>query len=154
MQLQGIQLEHTSSPVWFHASVRRVVGVISTCEAFPDICVKSKKRFRYGNELFQAGCVGAPALEAAIGATKSFWPHHAIELKRLTGRALTNARTVQEAQMNHSIYSADRGTHLKIVAVALLSVSLWPGLDGHRATGAAMAMPLKRASRRPGNQSR
>jgi len=27
----------------------------------------------------------------------------------------------QEAQMNHSIYSADRSTHLKIVVVALVA---------------------------------
>jgi hypothetical protein len=31
------------------------------------------------------------------------------------------ARTRQEAQMNHSIHSADRSTHLKIVVVALVA---------------------------------
>jgi hypothetical protein len=35
---------------------------------------------------------------------------------------------VQEAQMNHSIYSADRSTHLKIVVVALCAAIVVAGL--------------------------
>jgi hypothetical protein len=35
---------------------------------------------------------------------------------------------VQEAQVNHSIYSADRGTHLKIVMIALVAGIALAGL--------------------------
>jgi hypothetical protein len=34
----------------------------------------------------------------------------------------------QEAEMNHSIYSADRTTHLKIVAIALVAGVVVAGL--------------------------
>jgi predicted lipoprotein with Yx(FWY)xxD motif len=42
----------------------------------------------------------------------------------MPGRCLANKaaqRRRQEAQMNHSIHSADRSTHLKIVVVALVA---------------------------------
>jgi hypothetical protein len=43
-------------------------------------------------------------------------------------------KTAQEASMNHSIYSADRMTHLKIVVVALVAGILVTGfsLSAHK----------------------
>lgn len=44
-------------------------------------------------------------------------------LKQMGRRSVANRgrRVVREAQMNHSIHSADRSTHLKIVVVALVA---------------------------------
>jgi hypothetical protein len=56
--------------------------------------------------------------------TKPFWGTHEAILKQARGISIPNraaARTRQEAQMNHSIHSADRSTHLKIVVVALVA---------------------------------
>jgi len=55
--------------------------------------------------------------------TKPFWGTHETILKQ-SGRtppANDAAAKSQEAQMNHSIHSADRSTHLKIVVVALVA---------------------------------
>jgi hypothetical protein len=41
----------------------------------------------------------------------------------------SNAGPDREASMNHSIYSADRSTHLKIVVVALLAAIAVTGLS-------------------------
>jgi hypothetical protein len=48
---------------------------------------------------------------------------HVTLLNRSKGKADESARAGrrQEASMNHSIYSADRATHLKIVVVALVA---------------------------------
>jgi hypothetical protein len=43
--------------------------------------------------------------------------------------ATTFGRWRQEASMNHSIYSADRSTHLKIVVVALVAGIAVAGLS-------------------------
>jgi hypothetical protein len=60
---------------------------------------------------------------------KPFWRHRAIVLKRSTCRRRAQApEKAQEAQLNHSIYSADRGTHLKIVVVALCAAIAVVGL--------------------------
>jgi hypothetical protein len=48
--------------------------------------------------------------------------------------------------VNHSIYSADRGTHLKIVMIALVAGVAWPALDCRHATKAATVMPMKHVS--------
>src|SRR5205823_10238775 len=39
----------------------------------------------------------------------------------VTRRAIDGGKARREAQMNHSIHSADRATHLKIVVVALVA---------------------------------
>ena len=55
--------------------------------------------------------------------------------------------------MNHSIYSADRSTHLKIVVVALCAAIAVAGLACHSATRAATDPPMLSASLRPENPS-
>jgi hypothetical protein len=54
---------------------------------------------------------------------KPFLRNRETILKHTRRNSLTNrdAERVQEAQMNHSIHSADRSTHLKIVVVALVA---------------------------------
>src|SRR3982074_297379 len=55
---------------------------------------------------------------------KPFWGTHET-IRKHTGRRSpvkkVAAKSRQEAHMNHSIHSADRATHLKIVTVALLA---------------------------------
>jgi hypothetical protein len=46
-----------------------------------------------------------------------------------------NGRVGREASMNHSIYSADRSTHLKIVVVALVAGILVAGFGITARTG-------------------
>jgi hypothetical protein len=56
--------------------------------------------------------------------TKPFWVPDAIILKPSPGHCPlkdTPKRRPGRLQMNHSIYSADRSTHLKIVIVALVA---------------------------------
>jgi hypothetical protein len=55
--------------------------------------------------------------------TKPFCGTHETILKQSGRTALANDATASrlEAQMNHSIHSADRSTHLKIVVVALVA---------------------------------
>jgi hypothetical protein len=56
--------------------------------------------------------------------TKPFWFHDAIVLKPLPEQSHAQGyaeKATGELQMNHSIYSADRSTHLKIVVVALVA---------------------------------
>jgi hypothetical protein len=54
---------------------------------------------------------------------KPFLRNRETILKHTRRNSLTNrdAERVREAQMNHSIHSADRSTHLKIVVVALVA---------------------------------
>jgi hypothetical protein len=54
---------------------------------------------------------------------KPFWGTRETILKhgRRTSLAATRRQRRQEASMNHSIHSADRMTHLKIVVVALVA---------------------------------
>ena len=54
---------------------------------------------------------------------KPFLRNRETILKHTRRNSLVNrdAERVQEAQMNHSIHSADRSTHLKIVVVALVA---------------------------------
>jgi hypothetical protein len=55
---------------------------------------------------------------------KPFWVPDAIILKPSPGHCLAQGyaeKATGELQMNHSIYSADRSTHLKIVIVALVA---------------------------------
>ena len=57
-------------------------------------------------------------------STKPFWGTHETILKQSGRTPLPNdaaAKVAREAQMNHSIHSADRTTHLKIVVVALVA---------------------------------
>jgi hypothetical protein len=63
------------------------------------------------------------ARKQAVDGAKPFWGTHETRLKQ-SGR--THVRNKEafptlEAQMNHSLHSADRATHLKIVAVALIA---------------------------------
>src|SRR5258708_6816840 len=56
--------------------------------------------------------------------TKPFWFHDAIVLKPSQEQSDAQGyaeKATGELQMNHSIYSADRSTHLKIVVVALVA---------------------------------
>jgi hypothetical protein len=56
--------------------------------------------------------------------TKPFWGTRETALKQTGDRVLAYLRRRQsrpEAYMNHSIHSADRATHLKIVVVALIA---------------------------------
>lgn len=56
---------------------------------------------------------------------------HETTLKQTEGKRVTNKAAVKnrlEAHMNHSIHSADRSTHLKIVVVALLAGIVVTGL--------------------------
>jgi hypothetical protein len=55
---------------------------------------------------------------------KPFWGTHETILKQCRRTPAANdeaAKVRREAQMNHSIHSADRSTHLKIVVVALVA---------------------------------
>jgi hypothetical protein len=55
---------------------------------------------------------------------KPFCGTHEITLKQIGGSPPSNkaaAKVRLEAYMNHSIHSADRATHLKIVVVALVA---------------------------------
>jgi hypothetical protein len=55
---------------------------------------------------------------------KPFWGTRETLLKHAQGNSVANnaaAKDRQEARMNHSIHSADRSTHLKIVVVALVA---------------------------------
>jgi hypothetical protein len=55
---------------------------------------------------------------------KPFWVPDAIILKPSAGHCRCQGyaeKATGELQMNHSIYSADRSTHLKIVVVALVA---------------------------------
>jgi hypothetical protein len=55
---------------------------------------------------------------------KPFWVPDAIILKPSPGHGRCQGyaeKATGELQMNHSIYSADRSTHLKIVVVALVA---------------------------------
>jgi hypothetical protein len=54
---------------------------------------------------------------------KPFFRNRETILKQMGRTSLINrdAEGVREAQMNHSIHSADRSTHLKIVVVALVA---------------------------------
>jgi hypothetical protein len=56
-------------------------------------------------------------------ATKPFWGTHETTLKQTRGISFANKRRQRrlEAHMNHSIHSADRSTHLKIVVLALVA---------------------------------
>src|SRR5665647_470963 len=62
--------------------------------------------------------------------TKPFWGIHETSLKQTGGISTGNkaAQSCLEAHMNHSIHSADRGTHLKIVLVALVAGIVVAGL--------------------------
>src|SRR5665647_901094 len=62
--------------------------------------------------------------------TKPFWGIHETTLKQTGGISTGNkaAQSCLEAHMNHSIHSADRGTHLKIVLVALVAGIVVAGL--------------------------
>jgi hypothetical protein len=55
--------------------------------------------------------------------------------------------------MNHSIYSADRSTHLKIVWSRCVQRLLWRVWPCHSATRAATDPPMLSASLRPENPS-
>jgi hypothetical protein len=61
---------------------------------------------------------------------KPFWGTGETILKQAGGSSGTNKRRQArlEAQMNHSIHSADRATHLKIVVVALVAGIVVAGL--------------------------
>jgi hypothetical protein len=63
--------------------------------------------------------------------TKPFWEIHETTLKQTGGISTGNktaAKHAPEAHMNHSIHSADRSTHLKIVVVALVAGIVVAGL--------------------------
>ena len=55
--------------------------------------------------------------------TKPFWGTHETGLKQSRRKPLSKqgASDAGRLQMNHSIHSADRATHLKIVVVALVA---------------------------------
>jgi hypothetical protein len=56
--------------------------------------------------------------------TKPFWGTHETTLKQTGDTSVANKtapKSRQGAHMNHSIHSADRATHLKIVVVALVA---------------------------------
>jgi len=61
---------------------------------------------------------------------KPFWGTRETILKHARDRSGINKRRQArlEAQMNHSIHSADRSTHLKIVVIALVAGILVVGL--------------------------
>ena len=44
-----------------------------------------------------------------------------IETDSLAGTLLKGAKTIDGRPMNHSMYSADRATHLKVLVIALIS---------------------------------
>jgi hypothetical protein len=70
-----------------------------------------------------AACV-AGCRRPAAPATKPFWAIHETTLKQTGGTSTANeggGKLAWEAHMNHSIHSADRSTHLKIVVVALVA---------------------------------
>jgi hypothetical protein len=76
----------------------------------------------------QAACVfflteAAMKTGQKTGRMKPFCGNRETILKQTGRRSLANrGRTVvREAHMNHSIHSADRSTHLKIVVVALVA---------------------------------
>jgi hypothetical protein len=55
---------------------------------------------------------------------KPFWGTHETIMKQTGNRSVANKTAVKtrlEAHMNHSLHSADRSTHLKIVVVALVA---------------------------------
>jgi hypothetical protein len=55
---------------------------------------------------------------------KPFWGTHETIRKHTRRKSPVNkvaAKSRQEAHMNHSIHSADRATHLKIVVIALVA---------------------------------
>jgi hypothetical protein len=64
------------------------------------------------------------AAGTAAPATKPFWGIHETTLKQTAGTYTANKAAESspgEAHMNHSIHSADRSTHLKIVVMALVA---------------------------------
>jgi hypothetical protein len=71
---------------------------------------------------------------------KPFPPTHETALKQTGGTSVTSKGGHSlEANMNHSIHSADRGTHLKIVVVALVAGIVLAGLGISARTNAGYA---------------
>jgi hypothetical protein len=71
---------------------------------------------------------------------KPFRPIHETALKQTGGTSVTSKGGHSlEANMNHSIHSADRGTHLKIVVVALVAGIVLAGLGISARTSAGYA---------------
>jgi hypothetical protein len=64
-------------------------------------------------------------MKPTVYAVKPFPGTHETSRKHIGRNRIANeaalSETAQEAQMNHSIHSADRATHLKIVVVALVA---------------------------------
>ena len=72
------------------------------------------------------------ALRLGYAATKPFWTPDAVILKPFARNRFSTAAGRKdgkgEASMNHSIYSVDKGTHLKIVITALVAGIVVVGL--------------------------
>ena len=67
-------------------------------------------------------CVNRSKINCRHRHRQTHWfVNQRIETDRLAARLLNGAKTLVGIPMNHSMHSADRATHLKVLVIALIS---------------------------------